>query len=98
MGQCLNTSIWLDNVTKHFENAFTRHFYKLTRGAMPPRHFIKKYLYKAFSKYNLDILLTMYARMTDRLTRKRLRDMPIQLFKRCWHNKPHSIAVHVFAT
>ena len=26
----LNTSIWLNNDTKHLENAFTRNFYKLT--------------------------------------------------------------------
>ena len=48
----LNTQFWLDNDTKHLENAFTRIFYKLTRGSAP-RQFYKKYLYKAFSKYNL---------------------------------------------
>ena len=49
----LNTQFWLDNDTKHLENAFTRIFYKLTRGSAP-RQFYKKYLYKAFSKYNIE--------------------------------------------
>ena len=37
----LNTQFWLDNDTKHLENAFNHNFYKLV---------YKNYLYKAFSK------------------------------------------------
>ena len=60
----LNTQFWLDNDTKHLENAFTRIFYKLTRGSAP-RQFYKKYLYKAFSKYNLAAIWHRYLSTID---------------------------------
>ena len=49
---------YLDNDTKHLENAFTHTFYKLTLGGggggYAPSSVYKTYLYIAFSKYNVD--------------------------------------------
>ena len=56
MRENLNTYIRLDNDTKHLENAFNRHFYKLTRGSAPSSVY-KDHVYKAFSKYTITNLM-----------------------------------------